>query len=89
MGLVPKDSRWGEAYAQKGAEGHSFYSSAQFYTAREVIVIAEQAGFYLDRATSCLFEGPAREIEKYGRPKEGIVKNAGFVGLRFKKRGAL
>jgi len=85
VGLVPLDSPWGEAYARKGAEGHPFYSVARFYTARQVIGFAEQAGFYLDRATSCLFEGPDRDVEKYGRPKEGIVKNAGFVGLRFKK----
>jgi ubiquinone/menaquinone biosynthesis C-methylase UbiE len=83
VGLVPKDSRWGEAYARKGIEGHPFYSAAQFYTAGEVVGIAEQAGFYLNRATSCLFEGPDRTVERYQRPREGVVADAGFVGLRF------
>ena len=83
VGLVPKDSSWGEAYARKGAEGHPFYSAARFYTAREVIGLAERAGFYLNRATSCLFERPDRTVERYQRPREGVVADAGFVGLRF------
>ena len=83
IGLVPKDSSWGEAYARKGAEGHPFYSVARFYTAREVIGLAERAGFYLNRATSCLFERPDRTVERYQRPREGVVTDAGFVGLRF------
>lgn len=83
VGLVPKDSSWGKAYARKGSEGHPFYSVATFYTAREVIRLAEQAGFYLDRATSCLFEDPEHDVSAYRHPREGIVKHAGFVGLRF------
>jgi len=57
VGLVPKDSSWGEMYARDGSEGHPFYSAAKFYTAREVIRLAERTGFYLNRATSCL-RGP-------------------------------
>ncbi len=83
VGLVPKDSLWGEAYARKGAEGHPFYSVAKFYTVRQVIKLAEQAGFYLERAKSCLFEGPDRDVRVYHRAKEGIVGRAGFVGMQF------
>jgi len=83
VGLVPKDSPWGKAYARKGVEGHPFYSVAKFYTARQVIALAEQSGFYLNRATSCLFEGSGRDVCAYRQPREGIVKNASFVGLRF------
>jgi SAM-dependent methyltransferase len=83
VGLVPKDSPWGKAYARKGNEGHPFYSVARFWTAREVIEFAGQAGFYLDRATSCLFERPDRKVKRYERPKDGIVEGAGFVGMRF------
>jgi len=83
VGLIPKDSPWGQTYARKGAEGHSFYSAAKFYTTRQVIGFAEQAGFYLSRATSCLFERPDHNVSAYRRPKERIVKGAGFVGMRF------
>jgi len=84
VGLVPKDSLWGEAYARKGTEGHPFYSAAKFYTSRQIIELAEQAGFYLNRAASCLFEEPGQNVSAYQRPKEGIVKGAGFVGMRFR-----
>jgi len=87
VGLVPKNSLWGKMYARKGAEGHPFYSAARFYTAREMIEFAERAGFYLNAATSCLFEGPDREVERYGCHVEGMLEGAGFVALRF-LRGA-
>jgi len=84
VGLVPKDSSWGEMYTREGSEGHPFYSAAKFYTAREVIRLAERAGFRLNRATSCLFGGPEREVDRYGSPREGMgSKGAGFVAMRF------
>ncbi len=83
VGLVPKDSPWGLAYARKGTEGHPFYAAAKFYTARQVVGIAEQAGFYLNRAASCLFKGPDQPVEKHERFKERVVKGAGFVGMLF------
>ncbi len=81
IGLVPKDSPWGKAYARKGADGHPFYSRARFYTTRAVIRLAEQAGFSLIRSTSALLDGPERGVERSERPKAGIVKGASFVGL--------
>lgn len=83
VGLVPKDSAWGEMYAREGAEGHPFYSVARFYTARKVIELAERAGLSLNRATSCLFESPEREVDRYGSPREGMGEGAGFVAMRF------
>ncbi|GEM_PF-1396732 len=59
--------------------------AARFYTAREVIVTPKQAGFYLDRATSCRFEGPDQTVERYTYPREGMAKGAGFMGMRFNK----
>ncbi|NLE67721.1 MAG: class I SAM-dependent methyltransferase [Lentisphaerae bacterium] len=83
VGLVPRDSAWGKMYARKGAEGHPFYSAAKFYTAREIVKLAERAGFRLNQAASCLFEEPGLEVDRYQRPREGVVADAGFVGLRF------
>jgi len=82
VGLVPKSSPWGEVYARKGAEGNPFYSVAKFYTARQTVGLARAAGFCLERATSCLFESPDEDVDKYGCPREGIVKEAGFVAMR-------
>ena len=86
IGLVPKDSPWGKEYLRKGAQGHPFYSAATFYTSGEIIELAGKAGFVLDRTASCLFEDPGEKVNAYCRPREGIVKGAGFVGLRFALR---
>ncbi len=83
VGLVPRDSLWGKSYACQGARGHPFYAAARFYTAKEVVALAGQAGFALDRAASCLFEQPGHPAPGNPRPRAGIVKNAGFVGLCF------
>lgn len=83
VGLVPKDSPWGKAYARQGAEGHPFYSAARFYTTRGIIALARRAGFELDQAASCLPETPGQTVDARRAACDGIVKNAGFVALRF------
>lgn len=83
VGLVPKDSRWGRAYAREGAAGHTFYSAARFYTVREVIHLAEKAGFRLDRANSTLSDAPGRTEVEYEPFRAGVHKDASFVALRF------
>lgn len=86
IGLVPKNSAWGRAYARRGAAGHPFYAAAQFYTAHQIIALAEQAGFCFERASSCLLMGPDLKEFKPHRPRAGLLKQAGFVGLRFRKK---
>lgn len=83
VGLIPKDSLWGSVYARLGAEAHPIYSAARFYTSQEVVKFAERAGFYLSQAMSCLFEKPDHTVDRYEHPQEGLVKGAGFVGMRF------
>ncbi len=83
VGFVPKDSKWGEKYAREGAVGHPFYSSARFYTTQSVIDLAKQAGFTLEKASSCLFESPEQQVDQYELPAAGIHEGAGFVALRF------
>ncbi|MBN1863938.1 MAG: class I SAM-dependent methyltransferase [Victivallales bacterium] len=83
LGFVPEDSAWGRFYMRKGSEGHPFYSAARFYTAKEVIRLANRAGFYLDRTTSCLSEKPGHELDSYEMHHEGIGKGSGFVAMRF------
>jgi ubiquinone/menaquinone biosynthesis C-methylase UbiE len=83
VGLVPKDSPWGKAYARQGAEGHPFYSVARFYRTQEIIALAARSGFDLDQAASCLPEMPGRAVDTRRAARDGIAKNAGFVALRF------
>lgn len=83
VGLVPAESAWGRDYARKGSEGHPFYSAATFYTCREVVDLAAQAGLRLDAALGCLFSPPDVEVDPSEPPREGIDESAGFVGMRF------
>jgi len=85
VGLVPSDSPWGQLYIRKGRNGHPFYSVATFYTCDQVIRIAADAGFAFDHALSCLLTPPGKPIPPNRPPRQGIVKNAGFVVMRFSK----
>jgi ubiquinone/menaquinone biosynthesis C-methylase UbiE len=81
VGFVPSDSPWGQHYHRKGREGNPFYSQAQFFTCDQVVQMAASAGFDLDRAASCLLSPPDEPLDASRR--EGIVKDAGFVAMRF------
>lgn len=81
IGMIPADSPWGKLYAEKGRQGHPFYSTAHFHTVRDVISLAENAGFAFLRASSCLLSPPDSPQTKAAEP--GIVEDAGFVCLGF------
>ena len=85
VGFVPSDSPWGRLYARQGREGHPFYSIAKFYTCHQVIQIAGDARFSLREAMSSLFTPPGEPLPPARPPQSGIVRDAGFVALRFLK----
>jgi SAM-dependent methyltransferase len=82
LGMIPRDSPWGRSYADKGRAGHPFYSMARFYSPRDVISLAEQAGFEFDRACSSLFSPPGEAPSPERRA--GAIEEAGFVCLGFR-----
>ena len=83
VGCIPGNSSWGEHYARKGAAGDPFYSQATFYTPRQVIDLASHAGLVFCRAVSGLVESPGRTVGRYACPKDGIIRDAGFVAMLF------
>lgn len=85
VGLVPRESAWGEKYTVEGQRGHPFYSHAKFYTVSEIESLLEKAGFYSRRCVSTLFHPPGRTVE-YEAPKEGCDPEAGFVTFIAQKR---
>ena len=87
IGLVPKDSPWGRMYAEKGKEGHPFYSVATFYTCQDVIGMVGSQRFLLKEACSCLCESPDTHVDKLSPPRSGILPGAGFVAMRFELQG--
>ena len=85
LGLVPKNSSWGQAYMAEGQQGHPFYAPATFYTTSEIVGMCERAGFFLEESRSCLLESPESIVNAYKPPEKGILSGAGFICMRFKK----
>jgi len=79
LGLVLKESPWGQFYRQKKAVGHRFYKYATFYGYGEVIKLLEQAGFVTGRTISTLFQKPGGVLHNTEEPKEGYFHDAGFT----------
>lgn len=77
LGLVLKESPWGQYYEQKKAEGHRFYSYATFYSCDEVVKLLVQTGFVTEKIISTLFQKPG-EVQHVEEPKEGYFPEAGF-----------
>jgi SAM-dependent methyltransferase len=84
LGLVLKESPWGEFYRKKKEQGHRFYKYATFYNYSDVERLLMQAGFLVEQITSTLFQQPGnvREMEE---PKQGYYPDAGFTVIIARK----
>jgi SAM-dependent methyltransferase len=78
LGLVLKESPWGQFYQAKKAEGHRFYRYATFYSCDEVVRLMVEAGFVTERVISTLFQKPG-EVHSTEEPREGYSPDAGFT----------
>jgi len=78
IGLVLKESPWGQFYQAQKARGHRFYKFATFYTYDEALKLLEQAGFSMEKVVSMLFQKPgkAQHVEE---SREGYSPDAGFT----------
>jgi SAM-dependent methyltransferase len=85
LGLVLKDSPWGQYYQQKKQEGHRLYKHATFYRCSELAQFTTQTGFMGERIISTLFQKPG-EVRNMEEPKEGYYRDAGFVIVVAEKR---
>jgi len=85
LGLVLKESPWGQFYQLKKAQGHRFYKYATFYSGDEVVKLIVQAGFVTEKTVSTLFQKPG-EAKSVEEPKEGYFPNAGFTIIVAGKR---
>ena len=86
LGLVLKESSWGQFCQLKGSQGHRFYRFATFYTCDEVIRLLVRAGFLTEKIVSTLFQRPG-EVHRVEAPKEGYFPDAGFTIIVADKRG--
>lgn len=78
LGLVLKESPWGQLYRQKQMEGHRFYKHATFLSYDEVTGLITKAGFVTERTVSTLFQKPG-EVQPLEEPRTGYFPDAGFT----------
>ena len=78
LGLVLKNSPWGQFYQQLKAEGHRFYSHATFYDYEEVANLLTKAGFVTGRTISTLFQKPGN-VHHMEDPLLDYSPDAGFT----------
>jgi len=86
LGLVLKESPWGQFYQLKGSQGHRFYKFATFYSCDEVIRLLVRAGFLTEKIVSTLFQRPG-EVRRVEEPKDGYFPEAGFTIIVADKKG--
>lgn len=84
LGLVLRESPWGQFYQLKKEKGHRFYKHATFHSYAEVVELLEQAGFSIEKIISTLFQKPG-EVEHMESPQEGFSSDAGFTILLTRK----
>jgi SAM-dependent methyltransferase len=88
LGLVLKESPWGQFYQVKKAQGHRFYKYAKFYKYDEVGRLLMRAGFVTEKIVSTLFQEPGK-VQHMEEPKEGYFPDAGFTVIVAGKRGVI
>ncbi len=85
LGMVLKESPWGQFYQRKKVAGHRFYKYATFYRCDEVVKLLVQTGFVTERIISTLFQKP-EGVQHIEEPKEGYFPDAGFTIIVAGKR---
>jgi len=85
LGLVLRESPWGEFYQVRKKEGDPFYRHATLYSYQEVVGLLEEAGFALERVLSTLFQKP-NQVTQVEAPREHFSPEAGFTVMVAGKR---
>jgi len=78
LGLVLKESPWGQLYQKEKETGHRFYRYATFYSYVEVGTFLTQTGFSIEKVVSTLFQHPG-EVNYIELPRQGFSGDAGFT----------
>lgn len=86
LGIINRESRWGELYQSKAAEGHPLYKYARFYSAEEAVTLIEDAGLTIEAFSSALCQPPSN-MPHDEAVHDRLVEDAGFICIRARKTG--
>ena len=78
LGLVLKESPWGQLYQREKETGHRFYRHATFYSYAEAEMLLMQIGFSIEKVASTLFQNPGK-VNHIELPRQGFTADAGFA----------
>ncbi|MDP3297088.1 MAG: class I SAM-dependent methyltransferase [Thermodesulfovibrionia bacterium] len=84
IGIINRESPWGQLYLKKKAEAHPIYTHARFYSINEVTKMIEKAGMEVGAYSSTLRQSPS-EILHEESVYNHLVENAGFVCILARK----
>lgn len=84
LGLVLRESPWGQFYLMKKKKGHRFYKYATFHSYQEVVELLKRAGFTIEKTLSTLFQKPG-EVREMEHPQKHFFPDAGFTVIVARK----
>jgi len=84
VGIINRESLWGQLYLKKKAEGHPIYRYAAFYTVYETVKMTEHVGMAVEAYSSTLCQQPSETPYKEPVHNE-LIENAGFVCILARK----
>ena len=84
VGIINRESPWGQLYLKKKAEGHPIYRYATFYSVYDIVKMIEKAGMAVEAYSSTLCQPPSEAPYKEIAQDE-FLKDAGFVCILARK----
>jgi ubiquinone/menaquinone biosynthesis C-methylase UbiE len=84
VGIINRESPWGQLCLKKKAEGHPIYRYTTFYNVYEIVKMIEEAGMAVEAYSSTLCQPPS-EIPYEEPARNELIKNAGFVCILARK----
>ncbi|MBI5213103.1 MAG: class I SAM-dependent methyltransferase [Nitrospirae bacterium] len=84
VGIINRESLWGELYMKKKSEGHPIYKHARFYSIDEVLKMLGETGMAVEAYSSTLCQSPSEKPYKEAVHK-GLAEGAGFVCILARK----
>ncbi len=86
LGLILRDSKWGNFYERKKTFGNAFYRHANFWKKDALFTVLDKTGFAVTGSLSTLFDPPGLPLIVDRKIREGIHADAGFHAIAARKK---